>query len=222
LNWIEAHKTTVDLAKWAVALALGWVLGLFQLVRNWARQPFADIDVRYSSFYAEELPELDDHTDVIRIAIMTDVRVTNPTKHKVGVVSMALSLRRARYWWPWSPMVAAVGFPAPPAFPMGENVKLIPVWFTQFDSEQADLTRDSVEGQSSSAGLALFVVVVNRKYIHPLTEGLSLKIKVTLATGQKCYTKGTVGTHRDIKQLAHIVAGGAGYVRHPSVWKKLV
>jgi hypothetical protein len=221
LDWIEAHQTTVDLLKWVMLLVLGWMLGLFRAIRDWTRRPAVEIDSRYSSCYVEQHDRFGDYADVILIAALVDVGITNPTKDKVGVKRLGLSVRRNGLWPCWSKEVSAVGLPSPPTFPLGEHVKLIPVWFTAFSDDYLDLRRTSADPQDSVAALALFVVLVDRKNLPELGDSLLIKVNAYLATGQVCRQVGKIKVYRDFTRLGCIVAGSEAYVRAPAVWEKI-
>jgi len=218
IDWIEAHEHTVDLVKWIAAGIAAWALGVFRAIRAWALRPSISIEPKYSHCFADQHKKLGEHNSVTLFSIVLDAAIMNPTGAKIGVRGFELQLRRSKWWPRWTEPVPAIGFPTMPRTPMPDNaIKVVPLWMTSFEGYDASLTHSDVDAQDSAAGLVFFAIALPDSSI-PTAEHRSVKLTVTLGTGERRSVVANIKIQEDLGKLERMVPGSLPYVRHESVW----
>jgi hypothetical protein len=218
IDWIEAHEHTVDLLKWITAAIAAWGLGVFRAIRAWALRPSISIADKYSHCFVERHSELDTHKDVTLLAFVLDAALMNPTGAKIGVQTFELQIRRRGLWKRWTTSITAIGFPTMPRTPMPDDkIKVVPIWLTAFDGNDASLTLHDIDAQNSAAGLVFFALVVPDLSIIDM-ERCAVKLSVKLGTGERRSVVTTIKIESDFSKLEKMVPASVQYVRHKSVW----
>lgn len=218
IDWIEAHEHTVDLLKWITAAIAAWLLGVFRAIRAWALRPSISITEKYSRCFAERLSEFDTHKDITLFVFVLDAALINPTAARVGVQTFELQIRRRGLWKRWTTPITAIGFPTMPRTPMpDEKIKVVPIWLTAFEGNDASLSLHDIDAQNSAAGLVFFSLVVPASSIINV-ERCAVKLSVKLGTGERRSVVTTIKTESDFSKLERMVPSSVQYVRHKSVW----
>jgi hypothetical protein len=222
VQWIESHKTTVDLLKWIAAGCIAWVLGVFKALHEWTRRPSISIDSAYSRGYYEERGALGQYQDVVLLAIIADIQVMNPTGTPLNVRSFELQVKRMPWFRPWTRLLPALGFPSMPRTPMpGGNEKYVPVWFSMFKGfEHQSLKK--VDEHDCAAGLAFFAAVISKDELQKGAERIRVRVSVTFASGEKKMSTAMLDLKHDFSQLERTVPHSVDYIRHESVWAECI
>jgi hypothetical protein len=219
VQWIESHEHTVDLLKWIAVGSVAWLLGIFRAIREWARRPSIAVETTYSCCYPEKHVSLGQYTNVVLLAFIVDIRVINPTGVPLNVRKFELQVRRSNWLNRWAKPVPAIGFPSMPRTSMpGENMKVVPIWFTAFAGFDKSLSLRTVDPHDCSVGLAFFVAALGKNDVQKEMKQFPVRICVTFSSGEKRTMSALVDVKTDLSHLEERVPESLRYIRHESVW----
>lgn len=220
LDWIEAHKTTVDLVKWGALLFIAWLAGAFRLIRGITRKPKVEIQTATSRCLIQEFPEFRGHTNVMRVSFLLEVGITNPTNEKISVKNFYLSFHRQKFWRRWKPELHAISLPNRPRYEMGSGTKLLKCWFSNFPDGMKELTLSGdIDARAFSSGHLLFVSFTHGNWnprIHK--ETIKVRTVVELTTGEIRSHIIPIKISKDPEQFEKWVPGIIDQVEHETAW----
>lgn len=220
LDWIEAHKTTVDLVKWGLLLFIAWIAGAFRFLRGLTRKPKAEIQAATSRCLIQEFSEFGGHTNVIRASFLLEVGITNPTNEKISVKKFYLSFPRQKFWRRWKPELHAISLPNRPRHEMGSGMKFLKCWFSNFPDDMKELTLSGdIEARTFHSGHLLFVSFTHGSW-NPRVNGETVHVRTTveLTTGEIRSRAVPIKVTKSPEQFEKWVPGIIDQVGHQTAW----
>lgn len=204
-TWIEAHPTTVDLAKWVAILAIAWFTGVFRFLRNLTRTPRLSISTVLGRAYVANESH-DGHEDAVKVAFLLNIEVANRSSERIVVNSFEIRYKTMRQLRRWGPRISAVTLPNRVRIKAGAAVKLMPNWFGCFPDEIGHLTVDGkIDARDASSGYVLFVTHTFGSW-NPKVNGGKIKVEVStiLTSGKRIAAK----AHIDVDLTPVLVPSG--------------
>lgn len=220
LDWIEAHKTTVDLVKWGLLLFIAWTTGAFRFLRTLTRKPKVEINQNTSRCLIEEFSEFGDYSNAVRATFLVEVGITNPTNEKICIKSFYLAFPRHRVWNRWKPELHPISLPNRPRHEMGSGSKLLKCWFSHFPDELGHLTLSGDIGpREFHSGYLLFVSFTHNDW-NPLfsSETINTRVSIVLTTGEIKSKTVPIKVRRDPQQFEQWVPGIIKQISHETSW----
>jgi len=220
LDWIEAHKTTVDLVKWGLLLFIAWIAGAFRFLRGITRKPKVDIQAATSRCLIQEFPEFGGHANVTRASFLVEVGITNPTSESISVKSFYLSFHRQRFWHRWKPELHPISLPNRPRHEMGSGMKLLKCWFSNFPDDLKELTLSGdIEARAFSSAYLLFVSFTHGSWNPRISnETIGARVTVVLTTGEIRSRVVPIKVTKNPEQFEKWVPGIIDQVGHETAW----
>jgi hypothetical protein len=175
VNWIETHRETVEISKWAGLVLVAWLTGLFRLIRSRTGKPRASISEITSRCLVEEFAEFEGYRNVMRVSFLLEVEVVNLSAEEIVVRTFNLAIRRP--WWRRGREVktSAVSLPNRVHHQMGHGVKVMRNWFAMFQDGDGHLTEKGfIAPRHAASGFALFVTFTHGNLNPPLSMVESL------------------------------------------------
>lgn len=218
-DWIELHKTTVDLLKWAMLLLVAWIAGVFKFLRMRLRRPSIAIVEDTSRCLIEELSKLNGYSDVLRATLLVEVGVLNPTNERINVKGFTLAVARRRYFKRWKREQIASSLPSRPRFQTGSGMKISQNWFSKFPDEYQEATITSViEPKEFPSGYLLFVLAATGNAKPKIEDGhVFVKARVNLTTGESFRVSGKIKIVLDSDLFESWLPGINDHISHDSV-----
>jgi len=220
LNWLEDHRTAVDLAKWVLLLLAAWLGGVFRFFGRYTRRPRLKIKPIISRCFIEEFDEFNGRTDCARVAFLVDVWVINRSSEKIVIEDFRCSYVTNRFWLRWSRNLHPATLPNQPRVTMGGAAKLMPVWFSHFQEGPSHLTVEaSIEPKEACGGYLLFVSFTYGSW-NPRTSSKGLRLRVTgrFTTGARATSVAWIPKMQDKEKFEHLVPGIFDQLAHESSW----
>jgi hypothetical protein len=143
----------------------------------------------------------------LMVAALVDIRVTNPTQEKLGVIRFELQVRKPGFIRRWYKAVKNIGFPSTPKLVLpGGDEKHFRVWFDQLERVPI-LTARTVEAQHSDIAYAFFAMRFDRDMTLP-DDALRIRVKAFLGNGDACTATAAIKPRRDSRHLAAFIENG--------------
>ena len=220
IDWIENHKTTVDLLKWIGLLVAAWAAGLFGYLRGLARKPRAEIITKASRCLVEDIDEFNGKLNARRVAFLLDVNVANPTNEKVIIEQFLLSYWADRFWSPRSQELYKLSLPARPRQEMGSGIKFSKVFWTKFDDGHDDLTMNGVLNPKDFQNAYMLFVSFTYGSWNPKITNDRIKVRLTIkvTAGNILKSVAYIPIARDKEQFEKWVPGIINQVAHHGAW----
>lgn len=220
IAWVEGHAITVDLLKWLAVGVLAWALGVFRFLRTKLKRPKLDIESFTSRCAWQELGRIDNNDHNVRVVFLIEASLVNPTSEDVVVRSFCLKVKRLKRWGVRNYCLNPVTLPSRVRHSVGDIVRYLCNWFSNFPEGPESLTLDSrVESKGWQSGFLLFVSA-SWGYMRPyVVDG---KIPVTLyaylTTGECLRVNSKISILQDVSVLESMVPGVFEHVKDSRTW----
>ena len=141
LEFLEKHPQSNTLLIFLIGLIVAWVTGAFKAIRGMADKLDNRLKVRIpspSACYCNIREFAHEGRPAKLFAIWLSAEVGNPSERIATVASFELRYETQRQLWKrwlwkrWSPPLMPLTFPSIPQQKLGDNVKLLPVYFSTF------------------------------------------------------------------------------------------
>ncbi|OIQ71532.1 hypothetical protein GALL_468490 [mine drainage metagenome] len=221
IDWIELHKVTVGLLQAVVLLLLAWVAGLFSYLRKLTAKPRLHVVETASFVFIEDLADHDGKPNSMRASFIINASLINASKEKVVLEQFLLSYRTHNIIRSYRQRLVRIAFPVRPRKRLGNGIKYMGVWFTEFgeDDYKLEAAHGNLDAKEMCAGYLLFASFTWRGW-NPRIAGntVSVRLRAKLTSGEciKFCTRLRVVT--DPAFVEEFCPGLVEHVAHESTW----
>jgi hypothetical protein len=215
VNWIETHRETVEISKWAALVLVAWLTGLFRFIRSRTRKPQVRIIEPSSRCLIERFAD----KNAVRATFLVEIEVLNRSAEEIVVRSLNLRARRPNPVRRWVPKISAVSLPSRVYHPTGSGLKVMRNWFTRFQDEWPESTLEGIIApRHLQSGYAMFVSFTYGDFNPLIVDGtVAVLIEVGLTTG-RARARGKVTITENTAFFEEMVPGVLAQIARPNSW----
>ncbi|EDY84326.1 hypothetical protein VDG1235_3957 [Verrucomicrobiia bacterium DG1235] len=221
IDWIESHKVTVDLAKWAIVILFAWAAGVFRLAGRFLQRPKLELYGPAGFCYLQDYHDKDEDTKGKLAVFVINPVIKNPTLRSFEIDRFFLGYRCKRFFRSYRQKLFHVSFPARPTKKMGDGLKILPVYFTNYGDgfDEKCTVEGFVEPRRVRAAYSMFISNTWGSW-DPIVKNEKIEIKLTATTiGEGTLTRKVklpVVTKKEV--LDDFCNGLYDYVQTPNTW----
>lgn len=221
VTWIENHEITVGLLRDAVLVFFAWLSGAFVYFRRFRDEPHLRIVETASFVIVERVPATAERPEAMRTSFILNVSLVNSSNEKVVLDHFELSYQAHSFLRSYRQRLLRIAFPSRPRKRVGEGVKYMGVWFTEYP--QDDLKMDVIDGKLESkdqcSGFLLFTSYTYGSWNPWITDGeIRIRLNASLTSRQRLSTKAKVRVSEDMQFADDFSPGLGAHVAHASTW----
>ncbi|SEG74863.1 hypothetical protein [Halopseudomonas aestusnigri] len=218
--FIESNETTIDLLKWAVVGLVAWMLGIFRYLKTKLKRPTLEVEAFTSRCSWEELGEIDGNPGNVRVILLIEAGINNPTTEPIVVRYFTLHVKRLKSWPIWNEALNPTTLPCRVRHVVGDVTRYLKNWFSNFEEGPEYLTLSPrVESREFQSGFLIFVSA-SWGNMRPLVtdKGIPIKLKARLTTGETLVAKTSITVLENQTIMDSLVPGVFKHVENPATW----
>jgi hypothetical protein len=220
-TWIENHEHTVDLLKWLSVGVVAWASGLFSMLGRYKRGARLEIPETASLVFCEFGKHPENGLDTVRASFILNTALVNATNEKIVADQFLLSFKTIGLWRSHRQKLLRFAFPSRPRKQIGEGLKYMGVWFTEYPADELKMetASGSLEPKETCSGYLLFSSYTFGKW-NPKIENDRIQTRLKLKlTSQTCLSRTVrlrVTSDRDFVEA--FSPGFCAHVAQESTW----
>lgn len=219
--WIESHEITVGLLRDAVLVLLAWLSGAFAYFRRFRDKPYLRIVETASFAFVERFPATAERPEAMRTSFVLNASLVNSSNEKVVLDHFELSYQAHSFLRSYRQRFLRIAFPSRPRKRVGEGVKYMGVWFTEYplDDFKMDVIDGNLEPKDQCSGFLLFTSYTYGSWNPQITDGeIRVHLNASLTSRQRLSTKAKVRVSEDTQFADDFSPGFVAHVAHESTW----
>ena len=221
IEWIEQHKVTVGLLQAAALLVVAWVSGLFSYLRKLTAKPKLHIAETASFVFIESLANHNGKPNSMRASFVINASLINASSEKVVLEQLFLSYRTYNIIRSYRQRLVRIAFPARPRKRLGNGIKYMGVWFTEFgeDDYKLEAAQGNLEPKEMCAGYLLLASFTWGGW-NPRVAGntVNVKLRAKLTSGECIKLGARLRVVTDSAFVEEFCPGLVEHVAHESTW----
>ena len=220
-NWIEIHEHTVDLLKWVAAGLLFWVSGLFSMLGRYKRRARLEISESASFVYIEHGKHPESGMDTIRASFVLNISLINATNEKIVANQFFLSFKTINFWRSHKQRLIRFAFPSRPRKRIGEGIKYMGVWFTEYPSDELKLETitGSLEPKETCGGYILFSSYTFGSWNPKIkNDTIQVRLRLKLTSQDWLSSSAKIRITNDSAFVEEFSPGFCTHMAHESTW----
>ncbi|HSN65237.1 MAG TPA: hypothetical protein VLS94_01295 [Fusibacter sp.] len=177
LDWIEKHPVFVELIKWTILVFGAWFLGIFRIIKKYTQNPVLSLFESPRFCFIEEYQK--DGLPARLAVFIVNPCIRNPSNDSYEIDSFTLGYECEDKKIAFQQNLLPISFPTTPQCQLDENIKYLPVYFTNFGSLAG--VDSIVEARRKKSGYILFVAKTYGTWKPEYRDGnIRISIKIGL------------------------------------------
>ena len=221
LDWIEAHRVTVDIIQWIILLVLAYLTGLFRIIRKYTIKPKLEIIPTASVVFVENIEQHENLRNLIRASFIINAGFINRTTERIVLDKFYLTFETENYWRSYKQKLLRIAFPSRPREVLGTGIKYMGVFFTEYSNEEGkcEVITGELEPKDMCGGYLLFVSFTCSDWNPKIINGrIKVRLNGVLTTGETITSKAALRIEQSRDLIEELVPGLSEHVAHESTW----